>query len=203
MTSKDDVQRLILNYQRRLQKLKEKETQYGIETPVHILTEIEDITIQLEALQALLATLSSGFSGKSQRSPHIFLCHANEDKPQVAKLYHKLKEAGYHPWLDKYDLIPGQDWRREIKKLITHPYNLVVICLSHKSITKRAMVQRKIKWALDVLDQVPEDIIYLIPARLEPCEVPDRLSSLHWVDLFEPDGFDNLKRALDFEIGKR
>ncbi len=135
--------------------------------------------------------------------PWIFLCHAKEDKPQVADLYRRLKAAGYHPWLDKYDLLPGQDWRREIEKIIRDPYNLVLVCLSNNSITKRGVVQQEIKWALDVLDQQPEDTIYMIPARLEVCEAPERLSHLQWVNLFEPDGFDNLKRALNFEISKR
>ena len=138
-----------------------------------------------------------------ERTPWIFLCHASEDKPQVAELYHRLKAAGYHPWLDKYNLLPGQDWWREIEKIIRDPYNLVLVCLSSNSVTKRGVVQREIKRALDVLDEMPEDTIYLIPTRLELCEAPDRLSYLHWVDLFEPDGFDNLKQSLDFEITKR
>jgi hypothetical protein len=135
--------------------------------------------------------------------PRIFLCHASEDKPKVQELYHQLKAAGYRPWLDKYDLLPGQDWWTEIKKIMDDSYNLVVVCLSPNSTTKRGVVQKEIKRALDVLDEMPEDTIYLIPARLEPCQAPARLSSLHWVDLFEPDGFDNLKRALDFEIARR
>jgi hypothetical protein len=135
--------------------------------------------------------------------PRIFLCHASEDKPRVAELYHKLKAAGYHPWLDKEDLLPGQDWRHEIEKVIRDPYNIVVVCLSCNSVTKRGVVQQEIKWALDVLDQTPEGTIYLIPARLEDCQVPDRLSKLHWVELFDPDGFEKLRQALGFEIGKR
>jgi formylglycine-generating enzyme required for sulfatase activity len=135
--------------------------------------------------------------------PRIFLCHASEDKPRVRELYHRLKEAGYHPWLDKEDLLPGQDWRREIEKIIRDRYNIVVVCLSCNSVTKRGVVQQEIKWALDALDQTPEGAIYLIPARLEECQVPDRLSELHWVELFEPDGFGKLKQALDFELGKR
>ncbi len=135
--------------------------------------------------------------------PWIFLCHASEDKPQVANLYRRLKDAGYHPWLDKYDLLPGQDWWQEIEKIIRSPFNLVLVCLSNNSISKRGVVQREIKRALDVLDEMPESTIYLIPARLEPCEVPERLSRLHWVNLFEPDGFEYLLRALDYELGKR
>jgi formylglycine-generating enzyme required for sulfatase activity len=136
-------------------------------------------------------------------NPRVFLCHAKEDKARVRELYRQLKAAGYAPWLDEVDLLPGQAWRLAIKKIITDPYNLVVVCLSRNSITKRGVVQEEIAWALDVLKQTPEGAIYLIPARLEECEVPDRLADLHWVNLFEPGGFEYLKRSLDFELGKR
>ncbi len=139
----------------------------------------------------------------TQQEPRIFLCHAREDEEPVKKLYHQLKEAGYSPWLDKYDLLTGQDWWTEIKKTISDPHNLVVVCLSCQSIDKRGVVQREITRALDVLDDLPEDTIYLMPARLEACDVPRRLFHLQWVDLFEPDGFQNLRRALDFELAKR
>jgi formylglycine-generating enzyme required for sulfatase activity len=138
-----------------------------------------------------------------EQKPRIFLCHASEDKPRVAELYHQLKDAGYHPWLDKYDLLPGQDWWNEIEKVISNPYNLVVVCITSQSVSKRGVVQKEINQALSLLDQVPEDTIYLIPARMEPCQSPKRISRLHWVDLFEPDGFENLRRAIDFELEKR
>jgi hypothetical protein len=80
---------------------------------------------------------------------------------------------------------------------------MVVVCLSKNSITKRGVVQQEIKRALDVWEQMPEGAIYLIPARLERCEVPDSLSDFHWVDLFESGGFQRLKQALNFEISKR
>jgi formylglycine-generating enzyme required for sulfatase activity len=137
------------------------------------------------------------------KQPRIFLCHASEDKPRVRELYRQLKAAGYYPWLDEEDLLPGQNWRAEIKRILGDPYNLVVVCLSGHSVTKRGTVQREIKWALDVLEEMPEDTIYLIPARLEACPAPDKLSDLHWVDLFAAGGFERLKRALDFEIGRR
>jgi hypothetical protein len=135
--------------------------------------------------------------------PRIFLCHAKEDKPRVIEVYHKLKEVGYHPWLDKYDLLPGQNWRAEIKKIISDTNNMVVVCLSKNSITKPGVVQQEIKWALDVLDQMPEDTIYLIPARLEGCQVPQRLSQLHWVNLFEPGGFERLVESIHYQTGLR
>jgi mono/diheme cytochrome c family protein len=139
----------------------------------------------------------------NEHKPRIFLCHATDDKVQVRELYHQLQAAGYHPWLDEEDLLPGQDWWAEIKKVLSDPYNLVVVCLTCNSVTKRGVVQREIKRALDVLEETPEGTIYLIPARLEGCQVPDRLSDLHWVDLFQPNGFERLKGALDFELSRR
>ncbi len=79
----------------------------------------------------------------------------------------------------------------------------MVVCLSNNSTTKRGVVQREIARALDVLEEMPEETIYLIPARLEACQVPRRLGHLHWVDLFEADGFEYLKRSLDSEISQR
>jgi formylglycine-generating enzyme required for sulfatase activity len=139
----------------------------------------------------------------TEHQPRIFLCHASEDKARVEALYHQLQAAGYHPWLDKHDLLPGQDWWTEIERVISDPFNLVVVCLSDNSTSKRGVVQREIARALDVLEEMPEETIYLIPARLEACQVPRRLVGLHWVNLFEPGGFERLRGALDFEIGRR
>jgi hypothetical protein len=45
----------------------------------------------------------------------IFLCHASEDKAQVREVYHLLRAIdGFEPWLDEEDLLPGQQWKREI-----------------------------------------------------------------------------------------
>ncbi|MCB0166776.1 MAG: serine/threonine-protein phosphatase [Anaerolineae bacterium] len=57
MSRKDDIKRLITKYNRRLQKLKEKEASFGLDTPVHILIEIEDIEEKLEKLQTDLEVL--------------------------------------------------------------------------------------------------------------------------------------------------
>lgn len=55
---KDAIKRLILNHNRRLQKLREQQALEGIRTDPRILIEIEDIETKLEALQAELEALS-------------------------------------------------------------------------------------------------------------------------------------------------
>ena len=133
----------------------------------------------------------------------IFLAHASEDKPAVFALYDRLKAAGYKPWLDKKNLIPGQIWRDEIPKAIKAS-DIFVACLSSKSANKRGYIQREFRIALDTLGEMPSGTIYFIPMRLEECEIPDlrlsegglNLRDIHWLDYWEADGFEQLERAI-------
>jgi uncharacterized protein YegL len=131
-------------------------------------------------------------------TPHqlrIFLCHSSGDKPAVRKLYQRLLINGLKPWLDEEDLLPGQDWQQEIAKAVRNS-DVVIVCLSQNSIKKSSYLQKEIKFALDVADEQPEGTIFLIPLKLEECEVPDRLNKLHWVNLFEDRGYERLFKAL-------
>jgi len=131
----------------------------------------------------------------ANRVLRVFLCHSSQDKPSVRQLYHQLKTENIAPWLDEEDLVPGQNWDVEIRKAV-RLCDIVIVCLSKHSINKVGYVQREIKFALDVADEQPEGTIFLIPLRLEECEIPDRLRHLHWVNYFEEGGFLKLMQAL-------
>jgi len=42
---------------------------------------------------------------------HAFLSHNTADKPAVEALAHRLRQAGLEPWLDKWNLVPGEPWQ--------------------------------------------------------------------------------------------
>jgi formylglycine-generating enzyme required for sulfatase activity len=137
-------------------------------------------------------------SPNDQKKLQVFLCHASADKPAVRQLYKRLVGLNWvKPWLDKENLLPGQNWREEIPKAVRASH-VVLVCLSHHSITAEGYVQKEIADALDVAKEKPENTIYLVPLRLEECEPPTRLANLHWVDYFEEDGFEYLLRSLRF-----
>ncbi len=125
----------------------------------------------------------------------VFLCHSSEDKSAVRELYHRLKSSGVQPWLDEFDLLPGQEWDREIGNAVRSS-DVVLICLSSTSVNKTGYMQREIRYALDVADRQPDGTIFIIPALLELCEVPERLRQWYWVSLFEGDGYDRLMVSL-------
>ncbi|MFM7716136.1 MAG: toll/interleukin-1 receptor domain-containing protein, partial [Microcystis sp.] len=85
---------------------------------------------------------------KKKSDIQIFLAHASEDKPAVLALYNRLKQAGYKPWLDIKELIPGQNWLSVILKAIADS-QLLIACLSQRSIAEQGFVQREFKMALN------------------------------------------------------
>ena len=42
----------------------------------------------------------------------VFLCHHTADKPAVRQIGQRLMEQGILPWLDEWELQPGQPWQR-------------------------------------------------------------------------------------------
>ena len=127
----------------------------------------------------------------------IFLCHASEDKSKVVEVYDALKAAGYKPWLDKKDLLAGQYWNEEIPKAIKAS-SFMLIFFSTTSVAKRGYVQKEFKVALDTANEIPDNQIFLIPVRLDDCQIPQKFSHIHYVDLFEKDGFGLVIKALEF-----
>lgn len=63
----------------------------------------------------------------------IFLCHADEDKPDVVKLYQRLSDDGFQPWLDQECLTSAQPWYAEVMQAV-HESHVILVCLSRKAI---------------------------------------------------------------------
>lgn len=135
------------------------------------------------------------YSRWQPRSRAVFLCHSSSDKLRVREICQRLRKDGMNPWLDEENLLPGQNWQEEITKALRES-DIVIVFLSQSSVSKTGFVQKEVKLALDGADLRPPGAIFLIPARLEACDVPDRLRHLQWVDLFAENGYEKLLNAL-------
>jgi len=129
------------------------------------------------------------------RPLRVFLCHASQDKPAVRKLHRYLKQRGVQPWLDELDLLPGENWEVEIPKALFSS-DVILVCLSKNSVDKEGYVQKEISFALDKALEKPEGTIFVVPVKLEDCDVPKRLNRFQWVDLFRQDGYKRLMLGL-------
>ena len=132
----------------------------------------------------------------------VFLCHAEEDKLLVQHIYNQLVFIGMQPWLDKEQLQPGHDWKLEIRQAI-HTNDVFIACLSNTSISKSGVIQYEIEQAVNVAKDKPEGSLFIIPARLEECEIPSKLNQWQCVDLFSDADFDKLLASLHRYVSNR
>lgn len=131
--------------------------------------------------------------------PHplkIFLSYASPDSEQARKLFEFLRGRGADPWLDVENLLPGQDWKLEIQKALEDA-DVIVLCLSKESVSREGYVQKEMRLAMERGLEMPEGEIFLIPARLEECDLPHRLRDYQWVDVFTESGMNKLVRSLN------
>ena len=135
---------------------------------------------------------------ESAKRLRVFICHASEDKVAALELHKRLTDDNFEAWIDAKNLLPGQDWHREIKKAVENA-DIVLVCLSNKS-NKIGFVQKEIIYALDVADKQLEDSIFIIPVKFEICTVPDRLSARQWVNYYEDDGYERIMLALQLRV---
>lgn len=125
----------------------------------------------------------------------VFISYASEDKTTAEILYNNLRELGCSPWLDRHNLLPGQSWRQEIKKAIEDS-EFFIVCLSVNSVTKKGFVQKEMRKGLEMIEELPDGQIFLLPVRIDDCEIPDSFSEWQWVDLSSDDGFYKIILAI-------
>jgi len=113
-----------------------------------------------------------------------FLCYAKENKSIVREFCAKLKsESWIDPWFDEEDILPGQVWQSSVIEAVQGSH-AVMIFLSKIALSNEGFFQREIKLALDTAAEKPEGTIFIIPIRINDCDVPTILEKYQYVDYF-------------------
>lgn len=150
--------------------------------------------VEIEGLGRFHAT-ADGYRFEPEAEPTVFVAYAVEDLAVVRRLCEALRAAGCSPWLDKDRLLPGQNWTQSIERAIAEA-DAFVACFSARSVTKRGQFQKELRHALSCAGKRPLDDVFLLPARLERCAVPERIAEqVQYVDLF-PDWERGVKRLV-------
>lgn len=139
-------------------------------------------------------------SGIEEKKLLVFISHASEDTSAAKRLAKKLREDGFEPWLYVENLLPGQKWSYEVEKMM-HTSDVVLVCFSTASVMKEGYIQREYKRAAWLQEEKPEGMIFIIPVRLDNCDLPYFVHELQSVDY--PDGYDRLVAALSLRAGRK
>jgi hypothetical protein len=113
-----------------------------------------------------------------------FLCYAKENSTGVREFRERLKaETWIDPWFDEEDILPGQMWEGSVTEAV-HNSHAVIVFLSSIAIRKEGFFHKELKLALDAAAEKPDGTIFIIPIRLDDCDVPERLQPYQYVDYF-------------------
>lgn len=127
--------------------------------------------------------------------PKVFIAYVEEDLPSAEKLCDGLEQAGFDAWLDRKRLLPGQNWPRAIERAI-EVSDFVIGLFSRHGVSKRGHFHSELRFALDCAGRLPLEEVFLIPVRLDGCQVPPQVArNIHYVDLF-PAWEDGLRRIM-------
>jgi hypothetical protein len=157
--------------------------------------------VEIEGLGTFRTSTEGGYEFLPESRVSVFIAYVEEDLACARQLRDALTEAGYLPWLDKDQLLVGQNWPRAIDRAIDLS-DAFVACLSSRSLAKRGQFQSELRYALDCASRMPLDETFLLPVRFDACPVPDEIAKqVQYVDLF-PD-FDRGVRQLLRSLKKR
>ncbi len=113
-----------------------------------------------------------------------FLCYSKENSTGVREFRERLKaETWIDPWFDEEDILPGEKWEGSVSEAV-HNSHAVIIFLSSFAVRTEGFFHVELKLALDAAAEKPDGTIFIIPIRLDACDVPDRLQPYQYVDYF-------------------
>ncbi|MGQ5261180.1 toll/interleukin-1 receptor domain-containing protein [Micromonospora sp. ZYX-F-536] len=117
-------------------------------------------------------------TSESANAPVAFVSHASEDKASFAEpLSRRLAALGVQPWLDKWEIRPGDSLVQRLFDEGLKTADAVILVTSKDSAEKR--------WVREELDSAAVSRIErgtrLIPVRLDEVEMPEPLRHLVWL----------------------
>ena len=133
--------------------------------------------------------------------PNVFLSYSRADAKMVDRIAEDLTRNGVDLWMDRLNLVAGQEWLPQIHRAISIA-DFMVVFLSESGLRSEAVVYEYEK-AFE--RQGKAGGTRLIPVLLEKIELPDRLSRIQYIDFTGSyfQGFQQLLRALEVPIGPK
>lgn len=136
----------------------------------------------------------------AKNEPLVFISYARPDLHVTHALAALLESAGLRTWFDKKDLQGGQDWESVIRQGIAEA-SLVLICLSTRSVDRKGYFHKEMRYAVNEAMKLPKGKVYIVPVRLDSCEIPEDLRPWHTLDLFDLSGSHALLKSIGSALG--
>lgn len=131
--------------------------------------------------------------------PRVFLSYSRSDKEIVDRISRDLSRYGVDFWMDRQNLIAGQEWLPQIRQAISDA-EFMIVFLSAASLRSDA-IRIEFAKALEMQSKVMGS--RLIPALLEKVSLPAPFEKVQYVDFTESylEGLQQLLRTMEVPAG--
>lgn len=168
--------------------------------PANLVTDVVPYRCQL----SVAVTKVNVMTNSQEAGGHAFVSYVREDADRVKEIVSALKAADIPVWTDKTKLSPGEDWQLTIRRAIQrNALAFVAVFSSNSQARDKSYQHEELSLAAEQFRQHPPGRVWLIPVRLDDCELPDyplgagrTLDSLQRVDLFGEDAKDEMIRLV-------
>lgn len=125
-----------------------------------------------------------------QPATDIFISYSHEDRFAAGALAQRLETLGYRPWIDYSSIRGGDNWQQRIHEALDQSRALIVL-LTPDSIGSD-WVRQEVLMAFEANRRV-------IPLMIRPCEPPDYLHTIQYIDCreYSDETLDELRMVLD------
>ncbi len=124
----------------------------------------------------------------------IVLCHANEDKREVWRVYDALQMADFEACLDLESLADEPNMAHQLRKTAC-----MLVFLSKNSVRKIGTLDHVFGQIVETWKELTANAPHTILLRINDCQIPDLFSRLHHIDLFEDNGLEHVIHRLHEE----
>ena len=113
----------------------------------------------------------------SEGTKPIFFSYSHEDEDIAEDMYRRLDGAGFDLWMDRHELLPGENWLDRISNAVNQCAFFLVL-LSSSSVKSR-WVKEEVAWAMNSRPGLEERIV---PIVIEPdIAIPTSLSGRNFI----------------------
>lgn len=115
----------------------------------------------------------------------VFLSYLREDADRVDQLARVLKSGGLPLWIDRFEIRAGEDWRISTRQAVAAAPFFVACLSARMQARERSIMWEELRAGVEEARTRPADRQWLIPVKLEPCDVPMKNTQNHYALLHE------------------
>jgi hypothetical protein len=142
---------------------------------------------EVDFFARLFVALGSDVHAEKLKPPRplkVALLYSTIDKDEVIKIYSNLKKDGFSPWMDIYNISPGEETMSAVSSAVIG-CDVILLCLSRKAISQEVHLQDSFQFAINYVNSHPQGHTYLFPLKLDDCDIPNILREWQWVSLYD------------------